>query len=63
MRIKVGKDGRVEISPYIEGYLGSLFERGEQPTYGYPCNHLPETNDVDIEFFVGFLSEPRRPQG
>ncbi len=41
---------------FIDGYLTELFESGHEPTYGYPKNHLPETDGSDMEIHTGFLA-------
>lgn len=43
---------------FLDGFLTTLFKKGEQPLYGYPKNHLPETVPGEMEIVSGFLSEP-----
>jgi len=52
----VVKSTAAELPPlFIEGYFTKRFEAGEQPNYGYPKNHLPETTG-ELKVATAFLS-------
>lgn len=41
---------------FVEGYFSEQFAAGKRPDYGYPKNHLPETNLESMEVVTGFLA-------
>ena len=48
---------RVLPSLFIKGYLTDCFAKGDRPVYGFPKNHLPETNDDEVHVVTGFLAD------
>lgn len=40
---------------YIEGYFADRLWRGEEPNYGYPTNHVPETTFSSMDIKTGFI--------
>ena len=42
---------------FLDGYFAQQFAAGEVPDYGYPKNHLPETDDLEaMEVVTGFMA-------
>jgi hypothetical protein len=41
---------------FIKGYLTDRFAQKRRPVYGFPTNHLPETDGGDMEVLTGFLA-------
>lgn len=39
---------------FISGYFGDRLRAGEQPTYGYPPNHLPD-GPAAVEVVASFI--------
>lgn len=43
-------------SRYIDGYFTRRIMAGDRPKYGYPANHLPETNGETMELVTSFVA-------
>lgn len=41
---------------FIDGYFSARIWNGEEPNYGYPKNHLPETQISSMRVETGFLT-------
>jgi len=49
--------GHSESIQFISGWISETLETGEQPSYGYPKNHLPEiTKGFEMEVKTGFTA-------
>ena len=48
------------LDPYIKGYMYDRMNTGDPPKYGYPENHLPETEPGEIEIESSFAIAMRR---
>jgi len=42
--------------PFIDGYFTQRIRSGEQPCYGYPTNHLPETTIARMGIDTSFIA-------
>jgi hypothetical protein len=51
-RVFVGENANNQT--LISGWLSERFEKGEEPTYGYPKNHLPVVPECTMEVVTGF---------
>ncbi len=47
------RDGR---SLFIQGYFGDRILNGDIPNYGYPANHVPETNSPPMKVITGYIA-------
>jgi hypothetical protein len=43
-------------SLFIDGYFSQRLRAGDEPKYGYPANHVPETTLPSMEVVTGFLA-------
>lgn len=41
---------------FIDGYFTGRVKAGERPSYGYPANHLPETDGSTMELVTSFMA-------
>jgi hypothetical protein len=52
----VGLSGASDRSLFIDGYFTRRVQAGERPKYGYPANHLPETDGDSMELVTSFVA-------
>lgn len=45
-----------ECCAFLDGYFTQQFAAGARPEYGYPKNHLPETEVESMEVVTGFMA-------
>ena len=41
---------------FLDGYFAQQFAAGKRPDYGYPKNHLPETDLDGMDVVTGFMA-------
>lgn len=42
--------------PFIDGYVTQRWKKGDQPSYGYPTNHVPDSSGGTMDVLTGAIS-------